>query len=101
GALDFLLDDFRQVANHELQRWRGALAGPESPGTQAEVRIGGNPNAAGHVPGIVLGLLRVGQRQQRALEPESGDAPQLVAGLDATAEHLEAALVVEEQAADP
>ena len=49
---------------------------------------------------IIFRLLRIGQRQQRPLEPERWPTLQVLARLDAGAEHLEAAVLVQEQAAD-
>jgi len=66
----------------------------------AERRVGRDADLAGEVLRIVLRLLRLGQRQERAVEPDRLRRPDLLRCLDAWAEHLERAAPVQEQPAD-
>ena len=62
--------------------------------------IRGDANGGGHVTGIVLGLLRVRQRDHRSLKEHGGHALDPRRRLHTGTEHLKTAAVVEEQPAD-
>src|SRR5438128_561336 len=79
-AFEFLLDDLRQFAHHELHGRRGSLRIPKPPVANAERGLGGNLHVASQVLGIILGLLRVGERKERTLEPHSLGLLKLLAG---------------------
>src|SRR5262249_42048278 len=99
-AGQLLLDDLRQVADDEASRRRGALRCPDTPVPRAERGIGGNLHLTGHILRVVFLALRIGKRQQWTFQPERVRAPQLLAGIDAGAQQLESALIVEEKPAD-
>src|SRR5262249_47563545 len=96
----FVLDDLGQIADNEAQLRRRALGRPQAPGSWSQRGVGGEAAAGGQVARIVLGLLRIGHRKDRALEPERRHTFQRGVGLDAEAEHLETTALVEEESAD-
>ena len=71
-AVDLLFDDFRQIADDEAEAGRGAPAVQTRPRRTPSGASAAIVTSAGHVLRIVLGLLRIRQRQHRPLEPERG-----------------------------
>src|SRR5262249_42677045 len=98
--VDLPLDDLRQFADHELERRRRSLRCPKPPVPEAQRRVLGDLDLAGHVLGIVFLTLRIGQRQEWPFEPEGGHALELLTRADAGAEHLETAALVQEESTD-
>ncbi len=100
-AVDLLFHDLGKVADDEREPGRRPLRGPEPGAARAERCLGGDADFTGHIARIVLGLLRIGQRQQRPFKPQGRRTADRIGRRDAGAEQLEATGFVKEQAADP
>src|SRR5262249_44408553 len=85
-AVDLLLDDFWQIADHELEPPPPPPRRPQPPVPTAQRGVAAVAPLPRHVARVVLGLLRLGQRKQRPLEPSPGNVTQPPAYLDAGAE---------------
>ncbi len=99
-AVDLLFDDLGQLADDKRRTGSRPLRGPQSAAARTKWGVGSDADFAGHVLRIILGLLRIRQRQHRSLEPDRACTADLFRRRHAGAEQLEIAGFVEEQTAN-